>query len=244
MSQAPAFVLFGPAHLTALAIIVLAGLAVPWGVRLGAGPRAAYRIGVALSVLLVAHELTKIGVRVGLRDLPLATQLPLHLCALSVLLTAWVLARKSCGAYEVVYFWALGGTTQALLTPDLRHGFPHPAYLVFFVGHGLVILGVLYATFVYRFRPRPRSIVRSLAALAVVAVLVTPVNLWLGTNFLYLMEKPGGASLLDYLGPWPWYVLGLAGVALISSLFWYLPWLVADRWRGRRERRPGPSGSE
>jgi hypothetical integral membrane protein (TIGR02206 family) len=79
--------------------------------------------------------------------------------------------------------------------------------------------------------------VRSLAALAVVAVLVMPVNAWLGTNFLYLMEKPGQASLLDYLGPWPWYIGSLAAVALLSSLVWYLPFAVADAWRARRRQR-------
>jgi hypothetical integral membrane protein (TIGR02206 family) len=237
MAEASEFVLFGAAHLAALGVIVALAFGLAGASRAGLSVAAQGRLGLVLAFLLVAHEATKITTRVAVEGYPLASQLPLHLCALSALLFAWVLARRSYPVYEVVYFWAMGGTVQALLTPDLRDGFPHPNWLIFFGGHGLVMVGVAYATFVYGFRPQVRSILRSLAALAVVAALVMPVNAWLGTNFLYLMEKPGQASLLDYLGPWPWYIGSLAAVALLSSLVWYLPFAVADAWRARRRQR-------
>jgi len=52
---------------------------------------------------------------------------------LSVYLTAWALITRSPRVYEVVYFWGLGGTIQALLTPDLLQGFPSAAFVSFFL---------------------------------------------------------------------------------------------------------------
>jgi uncharacterized membrane protein YwaF len=37
---------------------------------------------------------------------------------------------------------------------------------------------------------------------------------------MFLRHKPGEASLLDLLGPWPWYIASAALLALV--LFWAL----------------------
>jgi hypothetical integral membrane protein (TIGR02206 family) len=49
-------------------------------------------------------------------------------------------------------------------------------------------------------------------------------NLAFGTNYMFLCEKPSGTTLLDAMGPWPWYLL--AGEVLAAALFWlmWLPW--------------------
>lgn len=156
---------------------------------------------------------------------------------LSVYLTAWALITRSPRVYEVVYFWGLGGTTQALLTPDLLQGFPSAAFVSFFLGHGLVIAGVLYGATVFGLRPYSFSILRVAALTLGLAAVVFVVNLWLGTNFLYLMAKPGRPSLLDWFGPWPWYWWGLVAVSLLSFLLLYAPFFLADRLRGRAWRR-------
>jgi uncharacterized membrane protein YwaF len=49
---------------------------------------------------------------------------------------------------------------------------------------------------------------------------------------------------MDFLGPWPWYILSLAGLALVSSLVNYLPFLIGGLASGRsRAKRAAPPSS-
>jgi hypothetical integral membrane protein (TIGR02206 family) len=230
MTGQPGFELFGTAHVAVLGLIAATAILLPLLIR-RRWPGAARPVGLLLALLLLLQEAVQVtlvalsqGLTVGL--------LPLHLCTLAVYLTAWMLVTGGQRVYEVVYFWGLGGTTQALLTPELGHGFPSPYFLLFFLGHGLVVVGVAYATLVYGLRPYAVSILRVALITLAVAAAILVVNLWLGTNFLFLMAKPARASLLDWLGPWPWYWLSLIGIALLTFLILYLPFAVADRRRG------------
>jgi len=231
MSADDPFQLFGAAHLTALAMVAATALLLPLLVR-RYRPAAARRVGLVLAGLLLAQEGIQVTLAAISQGLTVAL-LPLHLCTLAVYLTAWMLATGSRRVYEVVYFWGLGGTTQALATPEVAHGFPSPDFILFFLGHGLVVVGVLYATLAYHLRPYPSSILRVTLITLTVAAAILGVNLWLGTNFLFLMAKPSGASLLDWLGPWPWYWLSLIAVALLTFALLYLPFFVADRLHPR-----------
>ncbi|WP_462321563.1 YwaF family protein [Halochromatium sp.] len=231
------FVLFSSSHLAAIGLILAASLLLPIAVR-SLAPSRARLIGLLLALLLVSQELVQL-VLLFQRDGLTAQMLPLHLCALAVWLTAWVLITDSPRVFEVVYFWALGGTTQALVTPDLGQGFPSAEFVLFFLGHGLVIIGVTYALIVYRLRPVPASLIRVPLLTLGVAGLALGVNTVLGTNFMYLMEKPAGTSLLDWFGPWPWYWLALIAILALTILVLYAPFFIADRLRAWRQQRSG-----
>ena len=69
-----------------------------------------------------------------------------------------MLMLRSYRLFEVAYFWGLGGSIPAMLTPDLGVGFPSTEYFGFFVGHTLVVISVLFAIGAFEFRPRLRSI--------------------------------------------------------------------------------------
>ena len=68
--------------------------------------------------------------------------------------------------------------------------------------------------------PRPGAWRRAWLALNALALVVTPVNLALETNFLYLRAKPTQATVFDWLGPWPLYLVGLE--ALAAGIFFLL----------------------
>ena len=124
---------------------------------------------------------------------------------------------------------------MALLTPDVGGDVPWYAAVQFFVAHGAVVGSVLFLVWTRALRPRPGSWWRVFVALLAYAVAIALFDLRFGTNYLYLREKPVSRSLLDLLGPWPWYVLAAAGVALLLLWLLYLPF--------RREGRDGRSGS-
>lgn len=230
------FVLFSSSHLAAIGLITAASLMLSIGVRRLA-PQLARPIGILLALLLISQELVQLALLLQ-RHGPTPQMLPLHLCALAVWLTAWVLITANPRAFDVAYFWALGGTSQALATPDLRLGFPSADFVLFFLGHGPVIVGVIYVLIVYRLRPVPASLIRVSLTTLGVAILALGVNAILGTNFMYLMEKPAGTSLLDWLGPWPWYWLALIAISGLTFLVLYAPFFIADQSNARRQRRP------
>jgi hypothetical integral membrane protein (TIGR02206 family) len=240
MSPDPPFTLFGPAHVVAIGVIGAVGVVVPLWVRSRGSATGETRVAHVLATLLVVQEFFRIWMDVQVYGIPLAQRLPLHLCGIAIFLTAVVLVRRTRILYEIVYFWGLGGTVQAILTPELHFGFPHPIFILFFLSHGLIILGALYATVVFRLRPTHRSIWKVFLVTLVYAALITPVNIALKTNYLFLMHKPERASVIDYFGPWPWYipVLGVAGA--ISFYVYYTPFAILDLVRRREGSGVGP----
>jgi len=242
MTDPPPFALFGSAHLMALGAVSAASFGLPWAVRRFATPPMQRRGGMAIAAILVVHEVAKICVRVGVYDHRLAAQLPLHLCGAALVLNAVMLWRQSYGLYEITYFWATTGTIAALLTPDLPYGFPHPFFFVFFFGHGVIVVGVLYATFVYGFRPRPRSIVKAVGVTLAYMAAIAPVNVLLDANYLYLRHKPAQASPMDAMGPWPWYIGWLIALGIAAFALVYAPFALSDAIRGQRRIQAASEG--
>ncbi|ATW28176.1 TIGR02206 family membrane protein [Candidatus Formimonas warabiya] len=157
---------------------------------------------------------------------------PLQLCDLSALLSAILLLKNHLILYELVYFWGLGGAVQALLTPDIGSN-PVPLFwlLQFFISHGMIIITCLFFTFVERFRPSVKSIGKTILATNLYAVLIGFFNWCIGANYLYICHKPAAPSLLDYLGPWPWYIFSLELVLGVMCCLLYLPFLILDRFK-------------
>jgi hypothetical integral membrane protein (TIGR02206 family) len=238
--EAAPFQAFGAQHLITLAVILIGSTLLPLAVnRLGSSritALACRSLGGAILALKVGE-----GFWYFAKGVPWPFLLPLQLCDLAAFVTAATLFRRSPRWFEPAYFWAMAGTLQALLTPDVAMGFPSSEFGFFFVPHGLVIAGVFFATGTLGLRPRPGAVFRVAAMTLAACAVAGAANRRWGTNYLYLREKPGAASLMDWLGPWPWYLLSLVPVALLFMALWYSPFWLADRraarsWRGRTAR--------
>jgi uncharacterized membrane protein YwaF len=49
------------------------------------------------------------------------------------------------------------------------------------------------------------------------------VNGVLGSNFGFASRPPDNPSLIDHLGPWPWYLCSMFGIALLFYFLLALP---------------------
>ena len=125
----------------------------------------------------------------------------------------------------------IGAATQALLTPDAgRYGFPHFRAFQTVISHGSIVMAAVYMTVVEGFRPYWRSFMRLIVWLNVYMATVFVINQLIGSNYLFIARKPETASLIDVLGPWPWYILSLEAIGLAICLLLYLPFAIKD-WR-------------
>lgn len=218
--MAAEFQLFGPAHLAILAAIAAAAAGLARWAR--TGPEAARKIKLGLGVFLLVNEGVWWAYRLRTEGFRFPNGLPLQLSDLVIWLSIIALLANSVFAFEVAYYAGLTTAAMAVLTPDLWA--PPASYpsVYFFLEHGGVVVAVLTLLLGGLARPRPGSMWRAFAAVNLWALGVGAFNAAFGTNYMYLCRKPAGASLLDYLGPWPWYLAASQAVAV--ALFWLL-WL-------------------
>jgi hypothetical integral membrane protein (TIGR02206 family) len=155
--------------------------------------------------------------------------LPLQLCSMAILLSAIMLLTRSYKLFEFNYFAGIGGCIMALFTPELSYGFPHIVFLLFFVSHFGIIAASLFMTFALKYRPTLKSIWRAMLWLNVLLIPIYVVNVSFGANYMFLIRKPVTASPLDMMGPWPWYILGMEAMALVTFFILYIPFIIFRR---------------
>lgn len=219
----PPFVLFSSPHLFVLGVsigVILLLYHFRSKIREN-GYQPYIRYGLA-GVLL----LTEIGFQLWHMDTEnwsAAYMLPLQLCSVSLLLSVVMLLRKSYRLYEIVFFWGLGGAGQAMITPELFYPFPHFRFFHFFIAHLCILLACLYMTWVEQYRPTHQSIWKATISLNLLLPVALVANWLTGGNYLFVSHKPGNPSLLDYLGPYPWYIASLEIVAILLFYVLYAP---------------------
>lgn len=225
------FKLFDSAHLATITVILLVALFYVFVARHPKLNRWVKPLSVLLAVVLLGNEIIFIGGAMvnGLWDYTWG--LPLQLCDLAIFAVAYSLFRHKQWVWELAYFWGLGGTLQAVLTPDLRVTFPEYIYFKFFLTHGCILAGVIFLSAGLKRIITFHSVIRVWVITNLYTAFVALFNWLFKTNYLYLCRKPSQSSILDYFGPWPWYIPGLE-VLLIASLFiYYLPYRLASRNR-------------
>jgi len=225
--------LFGATHLAVLGAILFLSLGAALLRVVGAGAGTVRAVAIALACVLLASKVA--AFLMGWPKADLQNALPMHLCDWTCFAAMIALVWRRQLAFEMTWFWGLGGSLQALLTPDLAYDFPDPRFLAFFISHGGILVAIALLAFGMRMRPVPASLLRILLWTNLYVVIAGGLDYLLGANYGYLCQKPVHASLLDHLGPWPYYILSLEGINLASCLIWYAPFFAYDllRRKGR-----------
>jgi len=149
--------------------------------------------------------------------------LPLQLCDVTTLTAGLALLTKRPLFCALTYFWGLAATMQALLTPALTIGFPNMAFVMFFVQHFAIVAAAFYLPIVDGWRPLWKTPLEVFGWSQVYLAVAMAANHLLGTNFAFASHKPENPSMLDKLGPWPWYLIGMEVIALVLFHLLALP---------------------
>lgn len=153
----------------------------------------------------------------------LSINLPFQLCSLSLYLCTIMLLTKSYRIFEISFFVSMTGAFVAIITPELFFGFPHFRYFQFFTAHIAIVLSCLYMVWIEEYTVTYASVLKSLAALNIIAFFIFLINITIDANYMFLVHKPVNPSPIDLLGPYPWYIFSLEAVAFVLFSLVYLP---------------------
>jgi hypothetical integral membrane protein (TIGR02206 family) len=225
------FTAYGPSHWVVLVVFLLGALLIvvfrrPLAVRLVSRIFAVAVL--ALQLAIQVYSLAHFGID---------NALPFQLSDLAAFATAYALWSWRHWAFSLTYYWGLTLSTQALVSPALGGAdFPSIGFLAFWLIHLFVVWSALYLTVAAGLRPTWRGYRRTVVITLCWMFTMLVFNAVADTNYGFLNAKPAIHSLLDILGPWPWYLL--PETALVLTV-WAL---MTGPWELRRDQSPSVRG--
>jgi hypothetical integral membrane protein (TIGR02206 family) len=229
------FTPFGPSHLTVIFLTFVLPVSLATLVHRTKSRVLERSVRFTISALLLINYTAYliVGRHFGATTWPKV--LPLQLCdwAMFVIIVAlWTGNRRWL---EVAYFWGIGGTLQAIVTPNLQFGFPDLRFISFFVAHSGIIIGLVFLMLIYGFRPRLAGVIRIVAWTELYFVVAFTTDLLTGENYGFLLHKPAAFSLLNYLSDSrPLYLVQFHLLAWVFFCLLYAPFALFDIIRGQK----------
>ena len=225
------FILFGTTHIVTIIAITLISIFLPLIYK----TKSEYQKSImtkAIAFVIFCHVIISPYKDLYLLENPYNWRevLPFHMCDLSEIFLIFFLLGGPSILYKCAFFWGLAGATMAIITPDIE--FLDLDYAFFMIGHGMIIIGIMYATVALDNRPYAKDIVTVSLITALILLPITYlINYILGepANFWYLMQKPAGASLMDAFPEPPYHLLVTTPLAILMFCLIYIPYYVKDR---------------
>ena len=223
------FILFGSQHISALSTVIAASVVTPIVLRTSSSVEFKKSVSMVLAILLILHELIKPFYRYYLFGHELLLVFPIHICHLAAISMGLFLILKKEFLFEIAYFWGLSGNLLAMVTPDMKYGFPNLEFTMFYFGHGLLLLSILFACVCLKTNLRWSSIVRVFIATILILPAMYGLNIALESyqpdvNYWYLMITPGPDTILSLFPEPPWHIPYVAVTALLIFIVSFIPY--------------------
>lgn len=217
------FSAYGPSHLLVFLVFAVGAAAlVVVGRRFGAGT-GARRVRRVVAVAMLVVQVGVVVYSNAPSRFGVDHSLPLQLSDLVAFAAIYALWSQRHWAFALTYYWGLVLSTQALFSPVLTGpDFPGREFLVFWGLHLFVVWTAIYLTWGVGLRPDWRDYGTTVAVTACWVVVAMTVNGFTGANYGFLNRKPEIDSVLDALGPWPWYLI--PEIALVAGVWALLTW--------------------
>ena len=206
--------LFGTKHNIILGIILIFWIFVPIiGKKINKD--SAQFFAKRLAFLIIFLEIYLFIYRQAFGIFDITKNIPLHLCSLAELCSAYALITKNQRSFELAFYWSFAGSIQALFTPNLTgYSLYDTQFIIFFLSHSLIILNVIWLIHVDNMKVRSFSHIHAFFITNMIAIPIGIINWLLNANYMYLQSKPPVNNPL-LVGEWPWYILGFEIIAFI-----------------------------
>lgn len=194
-------------HLTWLAAMVIFIVAISIGYRL-ADARTRRLLRLIIGSLIVLDELFK-WMTLLLGDNAEVSYLPFHLCSINIFLVAVHMFRPSKLLDNFLYLICIPAALMAMLFPTWTE-LPPTAFMHIhsFTVHILLMAYPLMLTVGGDIDPDIRMLPKCFLLLAGMAAVVYGINVWLDTNFMFLMSADKGNPLYWFGENWGSHLLG------------------------------------
>jgi len=229
MSSAPEFHPWSPPHFTVIFLTIGLPFLLALIVHRTKSRVLERSICFAISALLLINYVAYLIVARNFGVSAWQKMLPMQLCDWAMVVIIGALWTGNRRWLEVAYFWGIGGTLQAIITPNLQFGFPDLRFISFFVAHSGIIVGIVFLMLIYGFRPRAVGVFRTFAWTEFYFVIAFTTDLLTGENYGFLLHKPEAASLLSFLSDSrALYLLEFHGLAFLFFAALYAPFAIVD----------------
>ena len=229
----PIFESYTLQHFSALIVFALITCLAIW-IGWKSNDRTKMQIGFILAFLAFSIMLVDLIYRLATHTFDILGDLPLFLCDLVVCMLPVIIWKRNRKWLGILYFWAIAGTLQALITPELKSGFPSFEYFRYFIMHAGIVSAVVYCIVVWKINITWRDFLNAVLYVQFYIIGIHLINIMLASNYSYTMKKPDSTTILNFMGAWPWYILVAEIVMIILFLLLMLPFIL---------RRTGQTGT-